>query len=203
MYRHTIDRGGELLSKYAHLDWDMFLRYGDKVSVAHNRSYELLELPFQISAGVIIPPGVYEWSEVNLEFQSDAGRSVDGSFNYTTGGFWSGDRSEIRVQAGWRPGSRLSFALSLNHNEIDLPEGAFETDLASLRADLDFTTEMSMRSLIQYNSQQDMMLANVRLRYIYTPGSDLYLVYNETQVVEGSGLVDRAVLFKATYLLRF
>lgn len=203
MYRHTIDRSGELLSKYAHLDWDMFLRYGDKVSVAHNRSYELLELPFQISAGVIIPPGVYEWSEVNLEFQSDAGRSVDGSFNYTTGGFWSGDRSEIRVQAGWRPGSRLSFALSLNHNEIDLPEGAFETDLASLRADLDFTTEMSMRSLIQYNSQQDMMLANVRLRYIYTPGSDLYLVYNETQVVEGSGLVDRAVLFKATYLLRF
>ena len=97
----------------------------------------------------------------------------------------------------------MSFKLSWNHNEIDLPEGAFETDLASLRADLDFTTEMSMRSLIQYNSQQDIMLANIRLRYIYTPGSDLYLVYNETQVVEGSSLIDRAILFKATYLLRF
>jgi hypothetical protein len=62
---------------------------------------------------------------------------------------------------------------------------------------------MSMRSLLQYNNQQDIVLANVRLRYIFVPGSDLYLVYNETQVVEGSELIDRAILVKATYLLRF
>ena len=202
-YRYTTDRSGELLSEYTHLDFDAFLKRGDKFSVAYNRRYELLDAAFEISEGIIIPPGVYEWSETNLELMSDAGRPIDGSFNYTKGGFWSGDRTEIRVVAGWRPGPRVNVRLSWTRNNIDLPEGAFITDLASLRVDFDFTTEMSLRSLVQYNSQSDRLLANVRFRYIYVPGSDLYVVYNETQLVEDSGLIDRAIIIKAIHLLRF
>ena len=202
-YRYTTDRSGELLSEYTHLDFDAFLKRGDKFSVAYNRLYELLDAPFEISEGIILPPGAYEWSETNLELMSDAGRPIDGSFNYTKGGFWSGDRTEIRVVAGWRPGPRVNVRLSWTRNDIDLPEGAFVTDLASLRVDFDFTTEMSLRSLVQYNSQSDRLLANVRFRYIYVPGSDLYVVYNETQLVEDSGLIDRAIIIKAIHLLRF
>jgi hypothetical protein len=202
-YRYTEDQAGAKVSEYMHLDWDTYLRHGDKVSVAHNRRYELLETPFEISEGVVIPVGAYEWSETNLELQSDAGRPVDGSFNYTKGGFWSGDKTEIRVQAGWRPSPRINFALAWTHNDVDLPQGAFTTDLGSLRADLDFTTEMSVRSLFQYNSQADQVLANVRFRYIYMPGSDLYVVYNERRVAERSDLIDRALIMKATYLFRF
>jgi hypothetical protein len=202
-YRYTTDRSGELLSEYTHLDFDAFFKRGDKFSVAYNRLYELLDAPFEISEGIILPPGAYEWSETNLELMSDAGRPIDGSFNYTKGGFWSGDRTEIRVVAGWRPGPRVNVRLSWTRNDIDLPEGAFVTDLASLRVDFDFTTEMSLRSLVQYNSQSDRLLANVRFRYIYVPGSDLYVVYNETQLVEDSGLIDRAIIIKAIHLLRF
>jgi hypothetical protein len=200
---HTTDREGELLSRYLHLDWDTYLRQGDKVSMAYNQRYELLEAPFEIAAGVLIPPGIYEWSETNLELQSDAGRPIDGSFNYTWGGFWSGDRAEMRVQAGWRPAARFNLGLSWTHNDIDLPEGDFTTDLASLRLGLDVTPDMSLGGLIQYNTQSDQVLANLRFRYIYVPGSDLYIVYNERRVAERSDLIDRAVIVKVTRLLRF
>jgi len=202
-YRYTADQQNEKLSEYLHADFDMYLRYNDKVSVAHNRRYELLELPFEIYQGVIIPPGIYEWSETNLELQSDAGRPVDGSFNYTKGGFWSGDKTEYRVQAGWRPGPRVNLSLGWTRNDVVLPQGSFSTDLGNLRADFDFTTEMSIRSLFQYNSQSDQVLANVRFRYIYVPGSDLYVVYNERRVAERSDLIDRALIVKATYMFRF
>lgn len=202
-YRYTTDQEGEKLSEYLHLDWDAFLKHGDKVSVAHNRRYELLELPFEISEGIIIPVGIYEWSETNLELQSDAGRPVDGSFNYTKGGFWSGDKTEIRIAAGWRPGPRVNLRLGWTHNDIVLTEGAFTTDLGSLRVDFDFTTEMSMRSLFQYNSQADQVLANVRFRYIYVPGSDLFVVYNERRVAARADLIDRALIIKATHMFRF
>lgn len=202
-YRYTTDQEGEKISEYAHLDWDAFLKQGDKVSVAHNRYYELLELPFEISNGVVIPVGIYEWSETNLELQSDAGRPVDGSFNFTKGGFWSGDKTEIRVRAGWRPGPGVNLSLGWTRNDVELREGSFTTDLGNLRADFDFTTEMSIRSLFQYNSQSDQVLANVRFRYIYLPGSDLYVVYNERRVAERADLIDRAVIVKTTYLFRF
>jgi len=202
-YRYTAAREGEKLSEYLHLDFDAFLEHGDKVSVAHNRRYELLELPFEITAGITIPVGVYEWSETNLELQSDAGRPVDGSFNYTKGGFWSGDKTEYRVAAGWRPGPRLNLGLGWTRNDIVLAEGAFTTNLGSLRVDFDFTTEMSIRSLFQYNSQSDQVLANVRFRYIYVAGSDLYVVYNERRVAERADLIDRALIIKATHVFRF
>jgi hypothetical protein len=202
-FRYTTDQEGTLLSRYLHLDWDAYLRHGDKVSVAHNRRYELLEVPFEIVEGVIIPVGRYEWSETNLELQSDAGRPIDGSFNYTKGGFWSGDRTEYRASAGWRPGPRVSLSLAWTRNDVDLPEGAFTTDLGSLRVGLDVTTEMSLGGLVQYNSQSDQVFANIRFRYIYVPGSDLFVVYNERRVAERSDLIDRAVILKVTRMLRF
>jgi len=202
-YRYTADQENKKLSEYIHLDWDAFLKHGDKVSMAYNHRYELLEFPFEISEGVIIPPGIYRWGETNLELQSDAQRPVDGSFNYTKGGFWSGDKTEIRVAVGWRPGPRVNLRLGWTRNDVVLPEGAFVTDLGSLRADFDFTTEMSIRSLFQYNSQSDQVFANVRFRYIYVPGSDLYVVYNERRVAERSDLIDRALIIKATHMFRF
>ncbi len=202
-FRYTTDQEGTLLSRYAHLDWDTFLKHGDKISVAYNNRYELLEVPFEISEGVIIPVGVYEWGETNLELQSDAGRPVDGSFNYTKGGFWSGHRTEYRVTAGWRPGPRVNLAFGWSHNDVDLAEGAFTTDLGSLRLGFDFTTEMSFRGLVQYNSQSDQVLANLRFRYIYVPGSDLFVVYNERRVAERSDLIDRTLIVKVTRMFRF
>jgi hypothetical protein len=62
---------------------------------------------------------------------------------------------------------------------------------------------MSIRSLFQYNSQSDQVLANVRFRYIYVPGSDLYVVYNERRVAERADLIDRALIIKATHMFRF
>jgi hypothetical protein len=50
---------------------------------------------------------------------------------------------------------------------------------------------------------------NFRLRYLYRPGSDLFLVYSESRnysdaaVRTGHGLVNRAVIAKLTYSLDF
>jgi len=200
---YTTDQEGTQLSRFTHADWDMFLKHGDKLSVAYNHRYELLEEPFEISEGVVIPPGVYEWGEANLELQSDAGRPVDGSFNFYKGGFWSGSKTEVRVAAGWRPGARLNLRLGWTRNDVDLPEGAFTTDLGSLRVGFDFTTDMSLGGLIQYNSQSDQVLSNIRFRYIYHPGSDLYVVYNERRVAERSDLIDRTIIVKITRMFRF
>ena len=61
------------------------------------------------------------------------------AFQYTIGDFWSGNRNEIRLEATWRPGPRLNMQFGWTHNDIDLKEGAFTTDLGSLRVDFDFT----------------------------------------------------------------
>jgi len=200
---YTTDTESRLLSRFLHLDWDVFLRRGDKLSVAHNRTFEQLDFPFEISPGVIVPPGAYHNDEINLELQSDASRPVSGSFNLTDGTFWSGERQEVRVEGGFRAGARFSMDLSWARNDVELPEGDFVTDLVRTRLGLDFSTRLSLAGLIQYNSRTDQVLTNLRFNFIHTPGADLFVVYNERRLPDDSQLIDRAVIVKFTHLLRF
>ena len=62
-------------------------------------------------------------------------------------------------------------------------------------------------SLVQYNSNTNAMTANVRLRWEYRPGSELFIVYNEERdaamATEFSGLRTRALIVKMNRLFRF
>ncbi len=55
---------------------------------------------------------------------------------------------------------------------------------------------------MQYNSSVDLLTLNSRLNWIYRPGADLFLVYNQDW---GTGTPsrpkNRAIILKFTYLL--
>ena len=62
-----------------------------------------------------------------------------------------------------------------------------------------------MRSLTQYNSLTGDVTNSVRFNFIYRPGSDLYIVYNDLQQtgLPSGTLVpsDRQLVVKLNYLL--
>jgi hypothetical protein len=51
--------------------------------------------------------------------------------------------------------------------------------LARLRAQIGFDTHASLAAFIQYNSADDIFAANVRFRYNFREGQDLWIVYNQ------------------------
>jgi hypothetical protein len=57
-------------------------------------------------------------------------------------------------------------------------------------------------SLIQWNSEEGDFSVNVRLHFIHTLGSDLFVVYNERRLVEGfaTGVQERSIAVKFNYL---
>ena len=65
-------------------------------------------------------------------------------------------------------------------NWVDLDEGSFTTQLAGSRVTYTMTPLMFVSALLQYNSEHaHASAANVRLRWEYQPGSELFVVYNE------------------------
>lgn len=201
-FGYVTDRDDRLLSRRWHLDWDVFLRRGDKLSVAHNRRFEQLDLPFEIVPGVVIPSGAYSFDELQLELQSDESRPVFAGLTYTRGDFWNGSYRSASASAGLRAGARLTTRVSWNRTDADLPAGDFVTDLLRLRVAYDFNTRLFLSGLFQYDSLTDQFLSNVRLNFIHTPGADLFLVYNERRLTEDPNLIDRAIILKLTQLFR-
>lgn len=59
---------------------------------------------------------------------------------------------------------------------------------------------------VQYHTGSDTVSANVRLRWEYRPGSELFVVYNEQRDTLSASfpeLTNRAVIVKVNRLLRF
>ena len=97
----------------------------------------------------------------------------------------------------------MSTAVGWTRNDIDLPGGDFVTNLWSTRISYDINTRVFLAGLFQYDNLTDQFFSNVRLNFIHTPGADLFLVYNERRLTEDPTLIDRAIILKATHLLRF
>ena len=91
-------------------------------------------------------------------------------------------------------------------NLIDLPQGRFETQIGRLHLTLMMTPRMFVEAFSQYSSATDSVGTNVRYRWEYQPGSDLYVVYTEARNTLVGGfptLVNRGFAIKLTRQIRF
>jgi hypothetical protein len=65
---------------------------------------------------------------------------------------------------------------------------------------------MTVSALVQYNSSLNTVESNIRWRWEYQPGSDVYVVYTDARDTFGPRsalLMNRGLAIKATRLLRF
>jgi hypothetical protein len=101
---------------------------------------------------------------------------------------------------------QFSLEPSLSFNWVDLAEGDFNTSLIVLRADYMFTPRAFLGAPVQYNSSNDSLTSNIRFRWEYKPGSDLFVVYSDGRDTTSRGypsLESRSLVFKVTRLFRF
>ena len=104
---------------------------------------------------------------------------------------------------------QLSIEPTVSINWVDTPQGSFRTDLLVSRVTYTFTPRMFFAGLIQNNSATDTVSNNLRLRWEYTPGSELFVVYTEDRDSDPlrpnrwSELRNRGFVVKVNRLLRF
>ena len=173
-------------------------------------SYELLQTPFRPSGGgVTIPVGDYDFTDVRLTYALGPQRLLNGRVEVATGGYFDGKLTSIDLSRGRVDLSpRLSVEPSFSFNWIDLPGGSFRTDLARGRLNYTFSPRMFVSGLFQYNSTSRTLGTNLRLRWEYSPGSELFVVFTEEQDVDPlrpdryADLRNRGFVVKVTRLFR-
>jgi hypothetical protein len=70
--------------------------------------------------------------------------------------------------------NRLSFQPTLSFDDVKLAEGRFENRLAGARVTYALSPTAFLSALVQYNSTSHAVISNVRLRWEYKPGSELF-----------------------------
>jgi hypothetical protein len=201
------DSSGVVESKENEASAQLELLSSDALGVTIADNFELLDANFRIADGVILPPGRYSFRDVTAALTIGTQRRYSGNLSVQHGAFYNGDKTTAALRGGRiNVNPHLSFEPTLSFNWVGLPRGSFRSDLAVARINYAFTPLMFFSGLVQYNSGNDSFSANLRLRWEYRPGSDLFLVYTEardTDVLDRfSVLENRGFTVKLTYLLQ-
>ncbi|MCY4601375.1 MAG: DUF5916 domain-containing protein [Acidobacteria bacterium] len=166
------------------VDFTTEFQNSDRFEVNLTNSYELLQEPFRISRDVVLPVGGYGFTAGTVSYTLGGQRRASGELAFTAGSFWSGDIRTLEYRQGRiNVSNQFSVEPTISFNDIDLPEGEFTTTLVSTRFNYAFNPRMFFSGLVQYNSSTDRWSNNLRLRWEYSPGSELFVVYTEERDV--------------------
>ncbi|HEY2974399.1 MAG TPA: DUF5916 domain-containing protein [Pyrinomonadaceae bacterium] len=180
------DRAGKLATRQTELSWDTVFKNSSEFFFRPIEDVDdVLTEPFQIRQGIVIPAGTYHFNRPQVSFTSDLSKRIVFNLREKWGDFYSGKRYETSGGVTWRPNAHLLLDLSESYNRVRLKEGNFSTSLFAGRMNYNFSRKLLTSALIQLNSAARLSVVNVRLRYIYRPNSDFFIIYNQTT---GNGL---------------
>ncbi len=153
--------------------------------------------------GVDVPAGVYTYNVLGASYRSDMSRRFAGSIGGGGGSFYGGSFLGFDVTTQYRPNDKFAFDMAWDWNRVALDNGEITTSILSGRFNYSFSTDLFVKTYIQWNHFSKRIVSNILLNYIHSPGSDFFLVYNEKWDTKGGiSTRDRAVLAKLTYLLK-
>jgi hypothetical protein len=204
---YTENGHGRLDTRIVDGEFALEFQNSDRFAMGINDDYEYLKAPFAVILPTVrVPIGGYRFTTGRIGYNFGQQRPYSGNLLVERGSFYTGDRTTItfnRSRLNLSPQFSLEPTASVNW--VDLPQGKFIAKLVGSRVTYTVTPLMFMSALLQFNSTTNSVSANVRLRWEYRPGSELFLVYNEdrdTLARDFPATRNRAVILKVNRFFR-
>jgi hypothetical protein len=191
----------------------------DVLSIGATHTYEFLRVPFTPTGSPApVTPGAYVYPMFTASYASGAQRRASGTIALQGGDYYDGTIRSVTI--GSYAGSQARVALlqrlavepTFSITRIERPAAAFTTRIARARVDYAFSSLMFASTLLQYSSADRAFSTNVRYRWEFAPGSEIFLVYtDERDVTEDRfatattvrGLKNRSFVVKINRLFRY
>jgi hypothetical protein len=204
----TFENGdGHLESREVKGEFKTQFASSDEIQLTYQHNFERLFEPFDITDDVTVAVGEYDNTTLRAELGIGQQRVASGTLFYERGAFYGGDRTLVGYSSGRvKVNAHLAVEPGLSINRVTLPVGSFTAKLMTSRITYTITPLMFVSSLVQYNSSSNSLSTNARLRWEYSPGSELFVVYNEGRDTRTRGVPDlqnRSLIVKVNRLLRF
>ncbi len=152
---------------------------GEHIEANAAPQFERLDEPFEIAAGVEIPPGEYRFTRYRVEAQSSRHRPWRIGSTVWFGDFYTGSLTQWESFATVTAfHGHLQVEVEAENDDGRLPEGDFIQRLWQLKLAEAITPDFIVSNYVQYDSESRNLGINSRLRWTVRPGNDLYIVWN-------------------------
>ncbi|MBI2823024.1 MAG: carbohydrate binding family 9 domain-containing protein [Acidobacteria bacterium] len=199
---------GELDTQQLHFNNFINFQDGSQLRAPPHRQVENLSRPLRLPGGLLVPPGRYAWWFFPVTYVFNPARKITGSLQYRHEKDYygkGGRRQQFQIKPVTKLTSRFSTEMEYILNRVRLPRGQQESfHQMNSRINYAFSRKWLTSTLIQYNSVGGLLGLNFRLNYIYKPGNNLFIVFNNFTTDRGEFTeLDRSLVVKFTHSFDF
>ncbi len=152
---------------------------GVQTSWAATYNYEYLATPLTFGNKTTISSGDYQFAQLSFDYLQPRAKTFRNAFTVSAGTFFDGRRVNFTYNPIWNLGTHweIQGLYSLNHLNFDRSKETIH--IGRIRINYALNLHLSINYVVQLNSANEQVFNNLRLRYNFSDGHDLYLVWNE------------------------
>jgi Domain of unknown function (DUF5916) len=175
------------------LDW--LLESGDRLSTGVQWEGDRPPEEFELASEVNIQAGSYEWRRYFVEGITAEKRRIGAQARWEFGSYYNGDLNTIQASLALKPSSLLTVEFTgerntgkakvleaLEEESEELVETDFTEEVYGVRLLLNFSPNLQISSLTQYDTQSRELGSNNKLRWTFNPLGDIFIVYNHNLI---------------------
>jgi hypothetical protein len=209
-FGHAVFRNEDrkLESAQFEYDTDFYWKSGASIWADLELHYEDLQEDLPFPEDTEIPAGSYTFCKIEGGYNMGSNRLLRGFFSVGLGSFYDGWRTELGVAGVWNPSRHIGLFAEYDVNFIRFSERDQHIDahIMRLRVQSALNNKLALNGYIQFNSVYSFLAWNLRFRYNFAEGKDLWLVFNQGLFSDRTGgdillpaCSDRTILLKFTY----
>ena len=200
-YRSYWNFSGFQETSYLHVDNHWVWVSGLEIHTGVNFTTEGVVKDFVISKknDVTVPAGTYNHQEAQIVLITNASKPFYISTRSILGGSFGGLRYLNTGTLGMRVGKKFNSEVSLQLNDVRLPDGDFVQQVLAARVSYSFKPRINFQSFVQYNSEEDLWSFNIRFSVLEQANTGLFVVYND--VYTFGNVRNRSLTVKYTHVL--
>jgi hypothetical protein len=216
---YTMNSQNRLESRVGHSAFEIDFQDGGRFGWVPHTRFDTFYRDFTLRQGVVvIPPGSYSWWNNGLRYAFAPSRRISGqiiNWAWHVGYYGGGTLHDININPRVRITDQLSTQVSYGITKATFPESmcvvkdgggcGFTDHLITTRLNYNLNNQWLTSTIIQYNNEDDLLGLQLRLNYIFRPGDDFFLIYNDGRQTDGprDGEKDRTIQAKLTYSFDF
>ncbi len=178
---------------------------GDRLRFRYSHSKEGLlpdEQPLE-DIGVELEAREYGFDRYSVRLDTASHRPLSFRLDVSDGGYYDGNRLQIRPRFRWVPNRYLRFDVEYRVNRYDFADGAATTREIRLRNGVAFNPHLSLQTLAQFDNVSDDIGLNLLFRYNVAAGRDVWLALNHNWVEDPETRRFQSTVSSAAARLRY
>ena len=130
---------------------------------------------------VYIPPAKYNNKIIGLDISTPDSKPLFFKTEIESGAYFDGFRFSVKIQPTWNISRHFELGGSYSFDYVDFSgrDQLMKNHIVGVKTLIMADTKLSFNGYVQYNTGENLIAANLRLRYNPREGNDFYLVFNE------------------------